>query len=56
MELTASFISGRPKAIRADVGAGLTRMRVLPLRGRAWAPLSMKALLDRRGGLGISAE
>jgi hypothetical protein len=47
MEIAASFKSGRPKAMLADIAGKLTRMKVLPPFGRAWAPPSVKALLDR---------
>lgn len=47
MEIAASFKSGRPRATLADVAGELTRMRVLPPSGKAWAPSSVKALLDR---------
>lgn len=47
MEIAASFKSGRPKATLADIAGELERMKVLPPSGRAWAPSSIKALLDR---------
>lgn len=49
MEIAASFKSGRPKATLAEVAAELERMKVLPPSGGAWAPSSVKALLDRAG-------
>ncbi len=53
MELAASFVSGKPKATLAEVGAELARMKVLPQSGRAWAPSSVKALLDRARAAGM---
>ena len=47
MELAASFVSGKPRATLAEVGAELARMKVQPESGRPWAPSSVKALLDR---------
>jgi DNA invertase Pin-like site-specific DNA recombinase len=47
MEIAAAFRSGRPKATLADVAGELMRLGVLPPSGRAWAPSSVKALLDR---------
>jgi DNA invertase Pin-like site-specific DNA recombinase len=55
MEIAASFKSGRPKATLADVAGELERMKVLPPSGRAWAPSSVKALLDRAKGMGMVA-
>lgn len=56
IEMAASFVSGRPEATLAEVGAELARMKVLPQSGRAWAPSSVKALLDRAKAAGMLAD
>jgi DNA invertase Pin-like site-specific DNA recombinase len=55
MEIAASFKSGRAKATLADIAGELERMKVLPPSGRAWAPSSVKALLERARALGMLA-
>ncbi len=48
MEIAAAYASGRPGATPAKIGAELVRMKAMPPRGgQAWAPSSVKALLNR---------
>lgn len=48
VELAAAYLRGRPDASLAELGAQLLRLGVAPPRGgRAWAPSSLKGLVDR---------
>jgi len=48
IELAAAYLRGRPEATLAELGSALLRLGVLPPRGgKAWAPSSLKALVDR---------
>lgn len=54
VELAAAYLRGRPDATLAELGAALLRLKLRPPRGgAAWAPSSLKALLDRARALGL---
>lgn len=54
VELAAAYLRGRPEATLAELGAALLRLGVRPPRGgEAWAPSSLKRLLDRGRALGL---
>jgi hypothetical protein len=54
VELAAALVAGRPGITLAALGAELTRLRHHPPRGGpAWAPASVKALLDQARKLGL---
>jgi len=56
VELAAAYLRGRPDATLAELGAALLRLGVRPPRGGpAWAPSSLKRLLDRGRALGLVA-
>jgi DNA invertase Pin-like site-specific DNA recombinase len=56
VELAAAYLRGRPDATLAEFGAALLRLGVRPPRGGpAWAPSSLKRLLDRGRALGLVA-
>jgi len=56
VELAAAYLRGRPDATLAELGAALLRLGVRPPRGgAAWAPSSLKRLLDRGRALGLIA-
>ncbi len=54
IELAAAYLRGRPDATLTELGAALLRLGVRPPRGgAAWAPSSLKRLLDRGRALGL---
>lgn len=54
-EAAAAFLSGRPGATLAELGEALLRLGLAPPRGGArWAPSSLKRVVDRVGGEGLS--
>jgi DNA invertase Pin-like site-specific DNA recombinase len=54
MEMAAAYLRGQPRATLADLGAALLRLGVTPPRGgKAWAPSSLKALLDQAREAGL---
>jgi DNA invertase Pin-like site-specific DNA recombinase len=54
VELAVAYLRGRPDATLAELGAALLRLGVRPPRGgTAWAPSSLKRLLDRGRALGL---
>lgn len=54
VELAAAYLRGRPDATLTELGAALLRLGVRPPRGgAAWAPSSLKRLLDRGRALGL---
>lgn len=54
VELAAAYLRGRPDATLAELGTALLRLKVRPPRGgAAWAPSSLKGLLDRARALGL---
>ena len=56
VEVAAALAAGRPGLTLAELGAELARLRHMPPRGGpAWAPSSLKALLDRARALGLLA-
>ena len=56
VEMAAALVAGRPDLTLAELGAELTRLRHFPPRGgQAWAPSSVKALLDQARALGLLA-
>ena len=56
IEVAAALVAGRPTMTLAQLGAELVRLRhVPPHGGRAWAPSSLKALLDRARAQGLLA-
>lgn len=55
VELAAAYLRGRPDASLAELGAQLLRLGVPPPRGgAAWAPSSLKRLVDRGRQVGLS--
>ena len=56
VEVAAALVAGRPGMTLAQLGAELVRLRHLPPGGGpAWAPSSLKALLDRARAQGLLA-
>jgi len=56
VEVAAALAAGRPGMTLAELGAELARLRhVPPGGGPAWAPSSLKALLDRARAQGLLA-
>jgi DNA invertase Pin-like site-specific DNA recombinase len=54
IELAAAYLRGRPDATLAELGTALLRLGVRPPRGGpAWAPSSLKRLLDHGRALGL---
>lgn len=54
VELAAAYLRGRPDATLAELGTALLRLKLRPPRGgEAWAPSSLKGLLDRARALGL---
>jgi DNA invertase Pin-like site-specific DNA recombinase len=54
VEVAAALVSSRPAMTLAEVGAELVRLRHLPPQGgAAWAPSSVKALLERARAQGL---
>lgn len=54
IELAAAYLRGRPDATLAELGTALLRLGVRPPRGgAAWAPSSLKRLLDHGRALGL---
>lgn len=54
VELAAAYLRGRPDATLAELGVALLRLKLRPPRGgSAWAPSSLKGLLDRARDLGL---
>jgi DNA invertase Pin-like site-specific DNA recombinase len=57
MEMAAAYLRGQPRATLAGLGAALLRLGVAPPRGGdAWAPSSLKALVDRAREAGLLAS
>jgi len=56
VEVAAALVAGRPGMTLAELGAELARLRHIPPHGGpAWAPSSLKALLDRARAQGLLA-
>ena len=56
VEVAAALVAGRPGMTLAQFGAELVRLRHLPPGdGPAWAPSSLKAVLDRARAQGLLA-
>ena len=54
VDVAAALVSSRPGMTLAEIGAELVRLRHLPPHGgAAWAPSSVKALLDRARAQGL---
>jgi hypothetical protein len=57
MEMVAAILRGRPEATLAALGAELLRLGVTPPRGGpAWAPSSLKALVERARQAGLLGQ
>ena len=56
VDVAAALVAGRPGMTLAELGAELARLRHAPPQGGpAWAPSSLKALLDRARAQGLLA-